>query len=109
MHKKLSMRAALLGSVMTLAGCGSPMLGTANGTLTTSGKPAACLSLEHVAPNRGKPGGVTTEDIAAALDRDNPVARVRNLVGDTAPTIRSVDKNNAALAALCEGSEGGGQ
>lgn len=67
---------------------------------------AACLALEHIAPNRGKPGGPTTEDIAAALDRDNPIGRVRNLVGDTSPTLKQIDKHNAALDSLCGGSGG---
>ncbi len=58
--------------------------------------------MSHISPNRGKPGGATAEDIDAALDRDNPIGRVRNLVGDNASTITAVDKNNAALAVLCK-------
>lgn len=105
-HEKLLTRAALLVPLMMLAGCGDNIRATSLGTQTPSGNAAACISLEHIAPNRGKPGGVTIEDIAAALDRDHPVERVRNLVGDTANTLKVVDRNNAALASLC-GAAGG--
>lgn len=94
--------AALLALLTMLAGCASTTQEIAPGTPTRSSN-AACLSIEPISPNRGKPGGATTEDVATALDRDNPIGRVRNLVGDTDSTLRSVDKNNAALKALCGG------
>lgn len=101
MLKKQLTLLALLALPMMMAGCASPTQGTNLGTLTVSGKPAACLSLVQVQPNRGKPGGPTVEDVEALLDKDNPIGRVRNMVGDTAPTIAKNDKNNAALKALC--------
>lgn len=59
--------------------------------------------MSPISPNRGKPGGPSTEEIAAALDWDHPVERVRNLVGDTSGTLTQIDKNNAAYRALCGG------
>lgn len=103
MHRGLWTRAALLVPLMMLAACASPTSGTSLGTPTASGDPATCLSLETIKPNRGKPGGPTTEDISASLDRDSPIERVRNLVGDTSSTLTQVDKYNAALASLCDG------
>lgn len=94
-------RAALLCALTTLAGCASPDRETARGAPTGSSE-AACLALAPIAPNRGKPGGVTIEDLAAVLDRDRPIERARNLLGDTAGTLRQVDGNNAALVALCK-------
>lgn len=108
MHKKLSMQVAGLALLTMLGACANRDQASPVGTPTASGKPAVCLSLERHAPNRGKPGGATTEDIAALLDRDNPVGRVRNLVGDTAPTIRALDKNNAAIDSLCNNGESNG-
>jgi hypothetical protein len=110
MHKGLLTRAATLALLTMLAGCGTPSQETAPGPLTASGKPqakpatAACLSIAPITPNRGKPeklGPITTEEIAALLDRDNPIDRVRNWVGDTSPTLTQIDKNNAAREALC--------
>lgn len=108
MHSCPKMRPALLSLLMMLAGCANPTKGTDPGAPTISGRPAACLSLDIIEANRGKPGGATTEDISAALDRDMPVARVRNLVGDTDPTLRQIDHNNAAVRALCNGGRNGG-
>lgn len=102
MRAKLTMPALLLPLLMTLAGCATNTLATSPGTQTGSDD-AACLTVKHITPNRGKPGGPTTEDISAALDRDEPVSRVRNLVGDTSSTLTLIDKNNAALDALCGG------
>ena len=96
------MRGLLLAPLMILGGCATHTLATAPGTQTGSDD-AACVAMAHISPNRGKPGGVTTEDISAALDRDHPVDRVRNLVGDTSSTLTQVDKNNAARDALCGG------
>lgn len=61
--------------------------------------------MSHIVPNRGKPkelGPIKTEEIAALLDRDHPVDRVRNLVGDNTNTLTQVDANNAALDTLCK-------
>lgn len=103
---KLSMRAALLGLTMLLAGCANSGRETNLGTQTPSDNAATCISVIHIAPNRGKPGGITTEDISAALDRDHPIERIRNLVGDNSNTLMQIDKNNAALAILCGGGGG---
>lgn len=100
MRKKLLTLAVLLLPMILLASCGTSTQGTNLGTPTPSGKPAVCLSLEHITPNRGKPG-VTPEDITAALARDSPIGRVRNVVGDNASTLIQIDKNNAALDSLC--------
>lgn len=100
------MRAGLLLPLMMLAGCASLTTGTGPGTQTGSSD-AACISIDPISPNRGKPGGPSTEDISAALDRDHPVDRVRNLVGDTSSTLKQVDKNNAARKALCEVGDAG--
>jgi hypothetical protein len=107
MQQNLPTLAAMLLPLMMLAGCASPTMGTANGTPTRSSD-AACITIDPISPNRGKPGGPTTEDISAALDRDHPVERVRNLVGDTDSTLKQVDKNNAARKALCEVGNAGG-
>jgi hypothetical protein len=101
MHKNLSTLAGLLLLPMMLAACAKDTQVTSPGTLISSGKPAACLSLSHISPNRGKPGGPSTEDISAALDKAHPIEVVRNLVGDTSQTLTQVDRNNAALATLC--------
>lgn len=104
MHKRQWMRAAPLGMLMMLAGCGTPGQGTANGTPTISGKPAICLSMVQIAPNRGKPkeqGPITPAEIAGLLTQDRPIERVRNWVGDTASTLTQVDKSNASLKSLC--------
>lgn len=66
---------------------------------------SACLSLKQIHPNRGKPaalGAITPEEVEALLDRDNPIDRVRNLVGDNSGTLTQIDGNNAALKTLCE-------
>lgn len=107
MQIKLPTLAALLLPLMMMAACGSLTQGTKNGTQTGSAD-AACIAIDPISPNRGKPGGPTTEDISAALDRDHPIERVRNLVGDTDPTLRQVDKNNAARKALCGVGDAGG-
>lgn len=105
-HTKQLMLLALLIVGMTTAGCATHTQEIATSTPMVSGKAAVCLSLEPIRPSRGKPGGPTTEDISAALDRDNPIGRVRNLVGDTSSTLTQVDRNNAALASLCGESNG---
>ena len=116
MRNGLLMPVAALATLMMLAGCAKDAQGIDPGSLTVKNsaaagaKPsasAACISLKPISPNRGKPGGPTLADIEAALDRDNPIGRVRNLVGDTGPTLRQVDEHNAALGALCSGGENG--
>lgn len=108
MHKKLLTRAALLGLLTMLAGCATDGQGIGSSIQTPSTETAkqqpataACIAIAPISPSRGKPGGATTEDIAAALDRDHPIERVRNLVGDTSGTLKQVDQNNAARSALC--------
>lgn len=94
----------LLTLTMLLAACADRMQATSPGTLISSGKPAVCLSLAPISPNRGKPGGVSTEDVATTLDRDRPIERLRNLVGDTDKTLQQIDHYNAVLTSLCGGS-----
>ena len=101
MQKKLSTLLVMLAPAMMLAACATNTPGISLGTPTVSGKPAVCLSLQPISPNRGKPSGVSLEDIEAVLNRDNPVSRVRNLVGDTTMTLAQVDRANAAITALC--------
>lgn len=107
MRKGLLTRATLLGLLTTLGGCATSTLGTGPGTQTGSGSSATCLALHPITPSRGKPGGPTIEELAAVLDRDHPVERSRNFLGDTDATLRQVDQNNAALIALCGGANGG--
>lgn len=87
-------------SLLMLAGCAIPTPVTPSGTPTASAS-AACITLTPVHANRGKPGGPSNTDISAALTMDHPIERVRNLVGDTSQTLTQIDRNNAALAALC--------
>lgn len=100
MQGKPWMRAVTLALLTTLGACASPTLGTSPGTQTSSAD-AACISLARIDVNRGKPGGATAEDVSAALLKDHPIERVRNLVGDTSFTLTQADRNNAALASLC--------
>lgn len=94
-----------LSCLLILTGCATPDRETASGTPMGLAN-ATCIVLTEVKVNRGKPGGPTTEDIAAALDRDRPIERVRNLVGDTSSTLTQVDANNARLKSLCGESNG---
>lgn len=97
------MRGVPLMLLTLLGACASRGPATDPGGPTGSTR-AACLALGPIAPNRGKPGGASTEDVAGALDRDRPLAQVRNLVGDTDGTLRQVDAYNAARRALCGGN-----
>lgn len=101
MHKRPLTQLALLALLTTLGACATHTLETGPGTLTASARPAACIALQAISPSRGKPGGPSTEELGAALDKDHPVERVRNLVGDTAPTLAQIDRYNAALVSLC--------
>lgn len=103
----LTLAVLLMPLTLHLVGCASPTPVTSPGAQTSSAS-AACLSLAPVEVNRGKPGGPSTEDVAAALDRDHPIERVRNLVGDTSSTLTQVDRNNAAIASLCGGGTNAG-
>lgn len=101
MRAKLSTLVVVLTLPIAMAGRCATDAPVIEPGIPTRSNDALCIALDHISPNRGKPGGATIEDIAAALDRDHPVDRVRNVVGDTAGTLKQIDKNNAARAELC--------
>lgn len=96
----------VLTSLLILSGCTTLSQMTGLGTQTTSGekaiKTAICNSFHLINANRGKPDGVTRQDIENEVQKDNPVPHVKNLVGDTSQTLLQIDQHNAAWHAVCD-------
>lgn len=79
-----------------------PTLTLDPGTRTLPAKPLVCAEVSIVRYSTGKPG-LTAADVADALKLPWDVAlpHVRNLVGDTTPTIAQVQDDNCTLDRLC--------
>lgn len=90
-------------SVTILASCQTLQTLTPRSSIPTNStnRPAACIEFKRIEYRQGKPGGATVADIEAQLKRDNPIARVRNFVGDTMPTRAQVIEHNAVWDCLC--------
>ena len=70
-------------------------------------RPAVCTEMDRITYSTGKPG-VTAADVEAALalpPQSNPLGHVRNLLGDTTPTIAQIQDGNAVLDRLCPKTE----
>lgn len=93
---------SVIGSMLILQSCNSLQKTPDLGTPTTKTK-EACVIFSIIKDSRGKPGNITTEEVAALLDRDDPIARVRNLTGDTMKTRAQIAEHNAAWRCYCEG------
>lgn len=90
--------------IVTLTACAS-LTGTKENGIPTSldeERGRVCLMFKTITVNRGKPGGATVEDMASMLDRDSPVKRMRNLIGDTDKTLAQIEEHNAAVRCYCE-------
>lgn len=87
----------ILTGCETLTRIRAPSITTAQG----DARPVACDEFQVIHFSTGKPG-VTADNIAAELKRENPVGHVRNVVGDTSQTIAQIKESNAAYHALCD-------